>query len=429
MKVAIPTLSYPIPSTQSDNDFAVLSKEFNIIPYYGTSDNGSHGILKTLFDLYQYSPTKQAVTDGINDYAFGGDIQLEKRTYAGINTGVAVTNLVPISEIDAIVTFMFSIGLSFPQIIALSGALERNLGICGNAYLHYKEVTVAGVTRFYLKSIHPLKAAIRQDVPANTLIITDKWDKTYWAKFPPQNVALYPNFSTPENGVRETVFHIKTIRDESDFYGRPALSSLYWQFIETNMAMTVNKISSQDFVSAYMLLIEGMPPFEGNDDVAKENNSNLLQSLTTIKNGGKDAKTIVVSEYAHGNAPPTLHKFDLVRDSKYGQYVLDNAEAKILVAEKYPAELIGGSRSKSSIGGDKTVIYQMMRTNETLIKPKQQKMSSFWSLVFAEVSATTNNNLLDNYSIKFADKIEGLVTSMQNLDNNAATISNTATSV
>jgi len=225
----MPTLYYPIPNTVSSKDFELISKEFNIIPYFGLSEFQSHGILQTLFDLSQYSPTKAAVTNGIVDYAFGGNIKFVGRTFEGIDTTDVINNTVQISEITQIVEVLTRAGLSAPQIIATSQQLERHLEVCGNAYLHYKEVTVLGVTKIYISVIHPLRAAIKQDLFNTSLVVTAKWDKKYWAKFPPQNIAIYPEFSSPERSVRETVFHLKTVKDDSDYYGRPNLSSMYWQ--------------------------------------------------------------------------------------------------------------------------------------------------------------------------------------------------------
>jgi len=99
----MPTLYYPIPNTVSSKDFELISKEFNIIPYFGLSEFQSHGILQTLFDLSQYSPTKAAVTNGIVDYAFGGNIKFVGRTFEGIDTTDVINNTVQISEITQIV--------------------------------------------------------------------------------------------------------------------------------------------------------------------------------------------------------------------------------------------------------------------------------------------------------------------------------------
>jgi len=427
----MPTLYYPIPNTVSSKDFELISKEFNIIPYFGISEFQSHGILQTLFDLSQYSPTKAAVTNGIIDYAFGGSIKFVGRTFEGIDTTDVIDNTVQISEIAQIVEVLTRAGLSAPQIIAISRQLELHLNVCGNAYLHYKEVTVLGVTKIYLSVIHPLKAAIKQDLFNTSLVVTDKWDKKYWSKFPPQNIALYPEFSSSERSVKETVFHLKTVKDDSDYYGRPNLSSMYWQFIEANMAMKVNKISSQDFVAAYMLLVEAMPPGDGNEDISKQNAANLLMQLATIKGGGEKAKSIIVSEYAHGGQKPELLSFDLVRDSAYEAHVMATAESEIIKSENYQAELVGGSRTKSSIGGDKTIIYKMLTVNEMLIKPKQDKMSDFWSVIFANVSNAINDDTLNKYQVKFSDKIDGLVKSMTaiNQTQNNGTIPNDTTTV
>jgi len=86
---------------------------------------------------------------------------------------------------------------------------------------------------------------------------------------------------------------------------------------------------------------------------------------------------------------------------------------------------------KTAIDYSKTIIYKMLTVNEMLIKPKQDKMSDFWSVIFANVSNAINDDTLNKYQVKFSDKIDGLVKSMTaiNQTQNDGTIPNDITTV
>lgn len=402
-------MTTPLPPTFDSDDFTKLTQELGIIPYYSFDGKTGHAMLRTLYSLYNYSVTQGAVVNKIINSSFGGDIEIMKRTIKGVRTPQQTTE-VPYNEIEKVVNDMTELGVEPTQITEVSKELGRNLKVCGNAYLLLRKSTVLGAVKYSIESVHPLHCYIQIN-GANTdrwFLITKELNLEYMTKFPPKKVRMFPNFST-DRGVQETIIHIKTKTDASDYYGRPeCINSILQQITEYNAAVKAQRITSKGFTAAYILAEEAQELSGSEDDkqTAATNKAERIRNKATIaSNEGGD--TLLYMQYAQGLNAPQLIKFDLHLDVGYDLFTLESCESAICKSHGYPLSLLGGAQKSSSIGTNATLMYDMVIADSDVIKPLQERLQSIWSLVFSIMA--TEKPTLNEYQPAFTSKAADLV--------------------
>jgi len=416
----------PLPPTKDNKDFSKLTKEFGIIPYFSNAEVTGYVVLQTLYNLYQYSPTQSAVVNDIVRNSFEGDLAFMKRTLRGVRTPQQTVNELSFAEIEAVVTALSELGIAASDITECSINLGRDLKVCGNAYLLLRRSRVNKAIQYEISTVHPLHCFIQQN-DANTdrwFFITEFLNREYLGKFPAKKVRMYPEFSESD-GVEETIIHLKTNTNASDYYGRPlSQSSVLQQLTEYTASVKIQSISANGLTAAYILAEEAQEMSGAPDDeqTAVNNKADRIRARATIENN--TGKTLLYMQYGHGLKEPKLLKLDLHLDEAYDRFVSEDCQTKICMSHGYPSVLLDTSMQGASIGGNNTIIYAYAVADAKVIKPFQDQMSNVWSLLFEILAA--EKPILNEYQVFFPSKLQELITTLSNVNikNNATTQNN-----
>lgn len=427
----------PIPDSIKDTKtLTEFFEKYSIIPYYGYGEETSHNFLKLLSDICTLSASHKACKDDIKMYAFGSRVDIIKQPIPGLieESDDVVSNIEKRSFYE---NFFKRYNISVTECVNVTREIYEQISDSGNGYLKISISTVGGTTQVDLKVLHYKHVAylLTQKNEDKILVYTKKWgDETYWDKVKPElYTASYvgKQFNWKKTGSKiETVLHLKTKNDDSDYYGRPdILSVLYWMFTEWAQSDLALKTGSTEFVAKTLLAFEEPDPARKIKGSSDENRGkqfrqklNVLRELATNEGEVGNAKTLAAIEYPFGGQPPQAINLNINRDTAFTEQQIKNATDYIYAAHRWNKELTGFSAAKSNIGGN--VILDLFTVKNTaVIVPMQDDYTQVWANILQEI-ATQVGYTSEVYTFQFPNLIEELVLNLANAKNSSSVIAN-----
>jgi len=414
------TLKNPLPQAIRDN--ALLRnfyREYNLVPYAGSSSYSGHSFLRILCDLYELSPSHGTCIEDKRFWAFEGDLSVVPKGRSGLKSEDSQEAL-PVAEQEAFVDEYEAAGLDFSKLAEIVSVCSLNEQKTGNAFLRYREIQVGAARVVQVMPLDPVEVMYLNTAPGeprSVVISKDFFAGKFHNERPPEVVRVYPGFSEGQN-YRETVFHWKNKRDGSDWYGRPStLQTLYWQYVEWKKAETEGKISGTETTAKYIFgAMKPNPLAQAVDGEDPEQEfarwAANLRKIVTAKGEIEDVEGVGFIGYPFEGQAPTLYKMDVFRDSNYLETTINFASDYIYASHRWGKAISGFSQAAANIGGN-VLIDEFLFRNASAIKPLQRKWSNRMKRVFTLIADFTGGNRLRDYGIKFEDKVENLVESLK----------------
>lgn len=411
------SLKNPIPEQIRDpEELSNFLKEYSIIPYFGYNDATSHSLMTLIRDLSRLSPSHQACKNDISKYAFSSEVRLIQKPIPGLKMGI-----VDLPDAEAIrwAEWLREIGITLPQIIAVTRDLYDRLADSGNAYLHIKIVRVGGTIQVSLNSIPYIQAAYlaTKRTEQRQIIMTEKWDEGWW-KIKPPTVApasqIGRAFAWKGGGnMMETVVHFNNLPPRTGWYGfPPTLKNMFWMFVEFSQSDLATKISNTEFVTKKIIAFEEVNPVRfkkgEEDDKAADfkKKMRVLKELTTNEGDFENSSSLGGIEYPYGQKPPTAIDLEVNRDTEYADWVLTRASKYIYSMHGWYPQLTGMSDMKSNIGGN-IVVDLFNVANVSTVMPLQVFWRNAWSQILAEIGTALSIDIA--WTVNFENLIGDLV--------------------
>ena len=384
----------PIPKAVRDPDeLTQFFADNRFIPAYGSSTESSHGTLKLQHDLAQLSPSKEAVINFYNRYAFGGKIDLIEAAVPGLVMSEEPPSISD-KEKRSIAKALANVGFTFDQFQKLSHRHNKDDFACGNMYTIYEEITVNSTKQVVLDYMHPRQCFYILPKSRTTVfemaVFKYGWNLRQEAMRKYEKIAVYPNWTKTPNG-RKTIFHNANLTDEHDLYGRPRDSSVLMpMYIEYSILDWASKISKNEITSKVVLAFQEpeMAPVASDD--ANERRAKALRSVMTsareayvnshgeVEQAPSQSKTIALISY-QGDKAPTPIKLDITRDTAWFETQMLSMSNYIFVVNGIPKELAGFERSKGSLNSHsgEFILQQFNTTDISAVRPRQEAYASY----------------------------------------------------
>ena len=410
-------LKNPLPrSLRDDRRLFNFYRDFNLVPYAGATNGSAHMLLRILYDLYDLSASNGVCIDRKIEWAFDGEMNVSFAPIEGLSL-----NSEDVGDAQAIEFARTSreYGIGIEKIIDTTKDADRNLELTGTAALLIREAEVGGSFGYDVESLHPYnwmfhqtdaRKADRVVVGDSLLFFANRLDVD-----PPRMVKVFPEW-TEREGYRESVLIVKNKRDHSKYYGKPkSMPSIWWQFVEWQVANHTGKVTSTDLVSLVLLLMEkaeqNIRNRDGGSGGGREAVSALRQIMT--QNGDyEEAQAMGVIEYPHGGKPPEAVKMDISRDYRWLDTVTSRASDYIYASHNWSKVVAGFSRASSGIGSD-LLINEFLVCNTRAIKPKQSLWERTWKVIMDHVFDQNRREPMKEFQFNFEDRISTLVESLR----------------
>ena len=404
-------LRNPLPQALRDtSELRNFYKEYNLVPYAGSTSASSHSFLRLLTSFYDLSPSHGSCIDDICFWSFDGDVEIVNKARPGLKADrVEVAPDVQERYYD----FIESVGIPLMELTALVKRLYVDWKKTGNAYLRYREIEVGGQRMVSVSRIPPSDCMYLSG-PGRTLAVSEHFFSSKSFKdHPVELIRVYPEWSRIPNG-RETVFHIKNKRDNSEWYGRPdSLHSLFWQYVEWQEGSRTGKIAQSDLTAIGIIFAEkpdpqAMPPEEGDEPSGAKVLANALRAVTTNRGDFDSAESFAVLEYPNGLNAPAFQSVAVNRDSDWFEASLRQATNYIYASHRWSKVLNGYERPNTGIGGN-VLIDEFLTRNASTIRPTQRNWEAILFRILRMVNDFAGFAEFDKLGLQFEDKVEGLV--------------------
>ena len=354
-------------------------------------------------EVHELSASASACIHAINHYGFNGEMDIADM---GIPGFLSETRDLPYNERLAYVEALINLGIKLPQVAEITQKCEAYLKASGNAYIYIREQNVMGEPKIYIEAIHPLNLAyIKPDPTDNsgvrTFAFSENFDQMAAYQFKYKLIRAYPEWSENE-GVKETIIHIKSGYGKSTWYGRPkSLSVLYEMIAEWKQGEQRMKVANADFVSTMILAFE-QDSFETDTQGDENKQSEAIRTGKVLRaamtNAGDNPSALMTIDYPHGGKAPTPIEVKVNRDHQYMQGSNDVSTAKIYSCFDWSRELTGNSSVRGGIGAN--ILKDLFSIKyTTTIQPLQEFWAAKWGEIFSWY-------LPQRYTVKFPNLIE-----------------------
>lgn len=176
----------------------------------------------------------------------------------------------------------------------------------------------------------------------------------YDYNIPYQRYAVFPNFSTFDDGTERSILHIKNEVGDGEWYGLPySTPALYSQFLEYQV-LKFNSLAFNKKLLPEVVLFRPVTTYamdENTEDI-KEKIQRFNRKYTA--NASQDAREVLGMldiEYPEKGTPPTIEQLKPTADTKYFEFVSSDSSSKIrsacgvneILLEKGGNNLSGGN--------------------------------------------------------------------------------------
>lgn len=444
-------LPNPIPETVKDTEqLTEFYRKYGIIPYFGTNESSSQGMLDLLMTLSELSPSFNAVRRDLKEYTFGQNARIQAKQIEGLELDIA--------ELDAnsqikYFEYLKDIGIQLKDILKKLRTVDDHLSVSGNAYIRIKRVTVVDTVRYFISVPHFKHVAYLNSRDAGEqFVIISKWigDEQMMIKYKPTIIRVTQQgmplkFDKKKGGVEEAIVHIKSESntDESDYYGRPdIIPVLHWLYTDYQVGNLNSKISATEIITKKILAFEGEDPnaITDDDDYNTEFNGKevggskldsfqrnmlTLKKLTTqlgshpSEMGPNAVGSIAGVEYPHGGSPPTVIDLEMNRDTGHQTFQQEQATTMIAGNQGWAPELVSLRKTATTLGGN--LLYDIFSIkNTTTIRPRQIKFEDIINNILHQIVTMEGNKEFEYYGIELIDNISKLVESMKSTSTTTA---------
>lgn len=406
-------LRNPIPDEVKDShDLKNIFKNWNLVPYAGSTANSGHSLLAWYLMLAKLSPTNAAAITKKIKFAVGGKAGVMRATDPEYSTGEEVA---PVSTqeaksyIDALkenVTFVGGVG-----------RFHRRIGwqyeATGNSFMELSVSTVNGQTRSSLKAhktTHCLYVNTKNE-PAKIVAVSPVWEDKYMEKNPPRLVPIYPIFAADDNGNLRTMFHLKS--GDNDWYGRPSSEGGdIYKYREVQDAIYQVRASATNFTGQLVIEVEDDNPefapaiddkdaqYAGSDGFVERFEKNFTQQAD-------NPQSVVIASRPFGSRP--MFVFQVAPNTKESWFKVTGeiAEMKIIRAHNITPRFLGLDVSS----GFSTDVYisDYVLNVQPIIEELHNEIMAFTNTALTAVWEIIGRSDLNDFSLRFTPPIQGTI--------------------
>lgn len=402
-------LKNPIPAEVKDSRaLRNIFKNWNLVPYAGTSSDSGHSLLSWYLLLATLSPTNSSAIRKKVKYAVGGKARIVRSIDPEYETGEELAELSTNEAIafrDTLKTFFeFEGGISF---------FHRRIGwqyeSTGNGFVEMSIGSEGTQSRIVLKAHKTTEVLFVNTKPgeARAVAISPVWEDKYLEKNPPRVVPLYPVISSGEDGVLRTMFQLKA--GSNFWYGRPPSSGAdVYKYREVQDSIYMVKAASSDFTGRLIVEVEDdNPEFSAvieDQDAARAGFDGFVDRWeNNFTNKAEDPQSVLVSARPYGSRP--MFVFQVSPNTKENWYLVTGkiAEEKIIAEHMVTARFLG----KEVSSGFSTDVYisDYILNVEPAIEVLHDIITNFTNSILTAGWSILGRNDLNEYSIAFAPPI------------------------
>jgi hypothetical protein len=409
----------PIPAQIRDSEeFSKFFKFYKdvFIPYAGTHNQSSQGLLTFLLTLKELSPTKCAIIKSKKQVALSGKIDITRKADPDFN--LEQNNEASTTEKLALYEFIKEnlefrgVGnerLSLKQFAHACFEMDET---CGNYYVLISKVETAGQRQIQYRIIPPdecLYLATQEGDP-KLIAVSKIWDLNYIQRNPIKKYAVYPNFLEDDEGVERSVYHCKS--GSYRWYGRPDdIGSLLYQFLEFQNVDYLNTQTEGNFTGQALIeLEEGEGESIIDDADAQESGFDSFadQMQESFSNKSDDPLTIMMLSRPYGAKNAFVYQFSPNTNEQWYKVTNDESERQILKANNWPKKLLGMAEASGLSTNEFMDVFKI--ANVTSIRDIQQKSEYAFNSVLLPIAYEFYERTdFNDYSIQFTSPYEELL--------------------
>ena len=410
-----------------------LYKKYRLVPYFGTTDESSQYSLMLIADLCSLSASHVSCKRDIASYAFGGALKGIKRPIPGVYYERSELEVQP--EVQRLFfQQLMALGVTPLNLLELSKLIHSDITDAGNAYLHIRVIKVGTATKVAIQSVPYLHVMYLSPESSKDLrvLVTPKFDEGFWRIKAPLSLPVSyvgkPFVWQRRQGVTETILHIKTPNNKSDFYGLspviPVLDDLYAEYKSARLNSIV---AGSELVGKHLLLFEEENPARtvagsgGTPKSRRETRADkftqkikALREIATVEGGHNVSSSIAGIQYPYGGKKPEVITFDVNRDTEYAKFTVDKATSSIYAQHGWAKELTGQATVKAGVGAN--MLYDLFLVkNVATIRPLQEYYSALWADLFENLDVVLGRDPL-SMTIMYPDIISDMVKTFRDAD-------------
>lgn len=406
-------LRNPIPEEIKDpTTLRKVFKNWNLIPFAGSTSESSHSLLAWYLLLANLSPTNSATIKKLIKYAVGGKVRIVRSVDPEFDTGEDVQSVtVPeaINYRDELKKFfVFRDG-----ILKFHRRIAWQYKATGNAFVEMTVVTVNGETRIGLKAHKTTHCLYLNTKPGETkeVAVSPVWEDKYLEKNPPRVVPIYPVLARNDEGNLVTMFHLKA--GENEWYGRPDSSGAdIYKYREIQDAIYLVKAAASDFTGKLIVEVEDDDPEfaagiedQKAQDVGFEGFVDRWENNFTNK--AEDPQSVVVSTRPYGSRP--MFVFQISPNTKESWYQVTGkiAEEKIVRGHNCTLRFMGFDVAS----GFSTDVYlsDYLLNMEPVIVELHDEITIFTNSILTAGWSILGRSDLNEFSIEITSPIQSSI--------------------
>lgn len=392
-------------------DILKTFRRWPLIPFAGTHQQSTHGLLHFLNSAKFLSPTLGACHESIKSYAFGGKIDIQYLEDEDFDLDDDVKE-VPLESKKAFRNFLkenLKIGdnLSYSQLAEnMYGSYKDN----GNYFIELVHTDTLGVKEskvYYHPTEHCCYWATLKDQP-KMVAVSSLWNEQYLRDHPPSLIPLFPNYKQSKDGSLRTIIHVKN--GNFQWYGRPDWIGSYvnvfreYQDSAYLVKMAANQFTGQVFIELEDDDIENDDPWDNEDAVESgfDSITDRIEENFTAK--GDDPQTVLATTRPYGSKPAFIYQFKPVTNEKFFQTTSDLARQKIIENNQWSERLLGNSVAQ---GFSHDAFISELKTKEvSVLRRYRNKIAFGLNLVINEVLKFHDNTEFESLGLYFKSTIE-----------------------
>ena len=420
-------LENPLPNEISDpREVKKLFDKFKFIPFSGYNRATAHKLVNVMQQMKYLSPTKGAVMTSVNEYSFGGKIQLVRTVDPEfeLNTDEVILQG---TDQTQYYDFLKSINLNGESWMSLTNKLSDSKQTTGNMYLELVFSEIAGERVFTINYLDPAKVCYFYQAPGlpKMLGVSAYWDYEYVKKNPPPLIGLYPNATQVGDTIR-TIIHWKD--GTFEYYGRPQdFASFNSQYNEYRIREYMTKQIDTGFLGQLLMEFEGSVEgtLTSNADAKKHGFRNALDRLEkNYTNAGRNPTSVIATTRDKGASPVEVHQFKPNTSEKFFREVNAELRSDIVMTNDWSEALL----KKDKASGFNSNILQdiFLIENCTKIRAHVGCVSSVINTALREGAEWLENSVAATSSIQYDSPVNKLIEVFDERDQrrNTRTINN-----
>jgi len=308
----------PIPA--QIKDAGEYARFFNLykdvfIPYAGTENYTSQGLLNFLLSLSQLSPTKCSVIRSQYQFALSGKIQIVRAMDTDFDVEQDPEDVSEQEKRDFVgfVRQVEIIGIDGHPISFREYARIRHeyITACGNFYVLVSRFESLGVRKIQFRIIEPNEClyVVTPEGEPRIIGVSKYWTHDYITRNPVSLYPAYPEF-IEEDGVERSIIHEKT---NGTWYGRPEdMGSMLYQFLEYQNVDYLNTETKSRFTGQVFIEVEEAENASLIDD--EESQSNGFDSFAdeiqeNFSNKSDEPLTVMITSRPYKAGPAQVVQF------------------------------------------------------------------------------------------------------------------------